>query len=216
MNFQIRIRTDEDFPNVSYIQDWLDAAQQGFAFEHNKPGNHHYHVYLFGLERNVDAMRRTIGRYLPKECYSVGTTCGGKKRLKITEIGAYQYGTTNILLDPIWTKGFPLDVIQEYRKNAELHYKPMPVTVITREDHYVVRPDRVWERLHANAEQYGGITIKAIKSKLCAEWLNNGKAIPRPSDLHRYAVSLYYLNKYKKSQIGDTEIPDTALMEEFE
>lgn len=215
MNFQIRLRVDASFSDVIYIKDWLDAAPRGFAFEHNKPDNHHYHVYLFGLERNADAMRRHLGRYLDKQCYSVATTCGGKKRIKITPIGAYQYGTESILRLPIWSKGFPLEELQSYHENATAHYKPIPVTVVTREERYVIKADRVWERLHSKADAYGGLTVKAIKSKLAAEWLNNGRAVPRTADLHRYAISLYYLNKFKKDQVGDTEIPDTALMEEY-
>jgi len=213
MNYQLRIRTDEGFADIVYIQDWLGSTTKGFAFEHNKPGNHHYHVYLFGLDRNADAMRKLLGRYLPgKECYIVGTTCGGKKKLKITPEGAYQYGTTKHALSPIWVKGYTPEEVTKFHEAAIVHYKPMDVVNIIREEHYVVRPDRVWERLIAKQEDYKGITIKAIKSKLCAEWLNKGKAIPRPSDLHRYAVSLYYLNKYEGAQM----IPDTALMEEFE
>lgn len=216
MNKQIRLRVDESFTDISYIQDWLNASPRGFAFEHNKPGNHHYHIYLFGLERNTDAMRKHLGKHIPdKERYSVGETCGGKKRLKITEIGAYQYGTTKDHITPVWSKGVSLQEFEEYRKNAEEHYKPVPVTVVTKEEHYVVKADRVWERLHAKADDYSGLTIKAIKSKLAAEWLNNGRAVPRTADLHRYAMSLYYLNKFKKDQVGDTMIPDTALMEEY-
>lgn len=211
MNIQLRVRTDEDFPDIHYIKDWLAAVPRGFAFKHNKPGNHHYHVYLFGLERNTDAMRRHIGKYLAKECYSVSTTAGGKKRLPITVEGAYQYGTESTLDDPVWSKGFSLDELKTYHGMAEKYYKPIPIIARPEDGNVkevVLKVDRVWERLRDHREEYEGKTIKAIKSKLCAEWLNDGKAIPRPSDLHRYALSLFMLNKYK-----DEVITDTAFME---
>lgn len=216
MNFQIRIRIDEGFSRISFIQDWLNDAEKGFAFEHNKPGNRHYHVYLFGLQRNPDAMRKHIGKFIPdKERYMVGTTCGGKKKIKITPEGAYQYGSTKNGIMPIWTKGFTLEEIEQYHNNAAEYYKPMEVTLVTKEDHYVIRPDRVWERLHSNVADYADMTVARIKSKIAVDYLNNGKAIPRSADLHRYATSLYYLNKYRKEQPGDVKIPDTALETEY-
>lgn len=216
MNIQIRLRVDEDFSRIGYIQNWLNETPRGFAFEHNKPGNHHYHIYLFGLERNPDAMRKRLAKHIPdKERYAIGETCGGKKKLKITPEGAYQYGSTKNFNSPIWFKGFSLTELEEYHKSAEEFYKPVEATLIVKEEHYVVRPDRVWERLHAKADDYSDMTIARIKSKLSVEYLNSGRAIPRPSDLHRYAMSLFYLNKYKKEQVGDVEIPDTALEEYY-
>lgn len=216
MNFQVRIRTDEDFARISYIKDWLDATAKGFAFEHHKPGNHHYHIYLFGLERNPDWMRRHLAKFLPdKECYAVGVTCGGNKKVKITPDGAYQYGSTKNGDSPIWYKGFTLEELAEYHEKAKEFYKPMEVTLITKEDHYVVRPDRVWERLREHVNDYGDMTVARIKSKIAVDYLNNGKAIPRSADLHRYATSLYYLNKYRKEQVGDIQIPDFALENEY-
>lgn len=216
MNFQIRLRVDENFSRIGYIKDWLDAAPKGFAFEHNKPGNHHYHVYLFGLERNPDAMRRHLAKHIPdKERYAVGVTCGGKKKIKITPEGAYQYGSTKNGDNPIWYKGWTLEELAEYHEKAKEFYKPMEVTLITKEDHYVVRPDRVWERLREHVNDYGDMTVARIKSKIAVDYLNNGKAIPRSADLHRYATSLYYLNKYRREQVGDVQIPDTALEGEY-
>lgn len=216
MNFQIRLRVDENFSRIGYIKDWLDAAPKGFAFEHNKPGNHHYHVYLFGLERNPDAMRRHLAKHISdKERYAVGVTCGGKKKIKITPEGAYQYGSTKNGDNPIWYKGWTLEELAEYHEKAKEFYKPMEVTLITKEDHYVVRPDRVWERLREHVNDYGDMTVARIKSKIAVDYLNNGKAIPRSADLHRYATSLYYLNKYRREQVGDVQIPDTALEGEY-
>lgn len=215
MNFQIRIRTDASFPDISYITHWLDESPRGFAFEHNKPGNHHYHVYLFDLERNCDAMRKHLGKHLSdKQRYAVGITCGAKKKTKITPKGAYIYGTTDKLLSPIWSKGFSLEELQEYHEAAVKFYKPVPI--IAHPDdaknlpEVIYKVDRVWERLRDHREDYQGLTVKAIKSKLAADWLNNGRAVPRSADLHRYAISLYYLNKYK-----DEVVPDDALMYEL-
>lgn len=213
-DFQIRIRTP-DITHILCVADYIDAATAGFAFHHNLPDNNHYHIYLFGLDRQADSIRKTLGKYIPdKECYAVKTTCGGRKNLPITHMGAYQYGTTKKLLSPYWHKGFTDDNIRAFHLNAQEYYdaleKPIEGTLITREEHYVVRPDRIWEGLSQNKELYENLTVKQIKSKIAAKWLNAGKAMPRPSDLHRYATSLYYVNKYK-----DQEIPDGALEDEF-
>lgn len=216
MNVQVRIRVDEDFARISYIKDWLNETPRGLAFEHNKPGNHHYHVYLFGLERNCDAMRRHLGKHLPKECYAVGITAG-KKKVKITPEYAYQYGTTKSLNNPIWTKGFPLEELETYHKNAEKYYK-VPLLVTEKDGELPVvlyKIDRVWEKLRNAADEYQDMTIARIKSKISADYLNNGKAIPRSADLHRYAMSLFYLNKYKNEGTYD-QIPDTALEEYYQ
>jgi len=201
MNYQIRIRVDESFSRIDYIQDWLNEAQHGFAFEHNIPGNRHYHIYLFGFTRNADAMRRHLGKHIPeKERYAVGSTCGGKKKIKITPEGAYQYGTTKNRNTPIWTKGFTPTELEEYEKVAEKYYRPLPI-VVGPEDHLperevIFKVDRVWERLRDSRDKYKDLTLPKIKSKIAVDYLNSGKAVPRPSDLHRYAISIYYLNKY--------------------
>lgn len=216
MNFQIRIRVDESFSRIGYIQDWIESTPKGFAFEHNIPGNRHYHIYLFGLERNQDAMRKHLGKFIPdKQRYAVGVTCGGKKKIKITPEGAWQYGSTKNHHTPIWTKGFTPTELEDFSAASQEFYKPMEVTLVTKEDHYIVRPDRVWERLREHVNDYGDMTVARIKSKIAVDYLNNGKAIPRSADLHRYATSLYYLNKYRYNQVGDVLIPDTALENEY-
>lgn len=215
MDCQLRIRVDESFSRIEYIKDWLDVAPRGFAFEHNKPGNRHYHLYLFGIERDVDAMRKRLAKHLPKEHYAVGKTCGGKLKLKISFAGAWQYGTTKDAHTPIWHKGFTVEEMESYAKTASNYYRPHPI-VARPEDanlpEVIIRADRVWERLFAHKEEYGNLTIKAIKSKLAVDWLNQGRAVPRSADLHRYSISLYYLNKFRDHPY----IPDNALMEEYE
>jgi len=210
MNIQLRIRTDGDFAEILFIKDWVNGAFKCLAFEHDKPGNHHYHIYLFGLERNPDAMRKLLGRYLNKECYSVSTTCGGRKLMKITQQGAWQYGTEKELKEPVFIKGFTDEEIKEMKSLAEVYYKPVEAVLVTREDHYVVRPDKVWQRLHEKVDDYKDKSVKQIKSMMCAEWLRAGKAIPRTADLHRYAMSLYMLNKFNH------EVPDSAFEDYFE
>ena len=91
---------------------------------------------------------------------------------------------------------------------------PIQVTQVIKEEHYVVRPDRVWERLIDQIDKYQGKSIKQIKSTIAAQWINDGKAIPRPSDLHRYAVSIYYRNKYFNKD-WDHTVPDWALEGEY-
>lgn len=124
VNLQIRIRTDVGWEQLDYIHDWLTETARGFAFEHKKPDNHHYHVYLFGLERNPDAMRRHLGKHLPdKECYAVNTQCGKKKKRPVEPQGAYTYGTTKALINHVWFKGFTNDQMELFHQVAENFYK---------------------------------------------------------------------------------------------
>jgi len=100
-----------------------------------------------------------------------------------------------------------------FQLNADQYYHPELSTVdniVTTHDHYIVRPDRVWERLYKEKNKYADKTIHQIKSALHAEWLNNGKAMMRTADAHRYATSLFMLNKYK----GE-EIPDNAFNSDY-
>lgn len=226
MDFQIRIRTNEHFNDIEYIKDWLDACQSGFAFVHNKPNNHHYHIYLFGLQRDPDAMRRKLGKHLPnKECYAVGRTAG-KKKEPISQMIAYQYGTEEQLADPVWSKGIE-DKIEAMKFNAESFYKQKAerdnrrkevVTEILVINQEKVKPDRVWENLMTelieNPTKYDGKAVHQIKSMISVSYLNRLKAIPRPSDLHRYAVSLYYINKHGLHQ-NDGKIPEDELDNEY-
>lgn len=227
MDFQIRIRTDDDLSDMDYVQEWMELARAGFAFEHDLTGNHHYHIYLFGLDRNADAMRKKLGRYLPsKEHYAVGKTAGKDKK-PINDQLAYQYGTTNKLLTPIWYKGYEPDQIEKLAFQAEAFYqqyeqkknkKNQVVTemLVIHEDK--PKPDRVWEKLMQELiekpDLYDGKQVHQIKSMISVSYLKNLKAIPRPSDLHRYATSLYYIVKYDLHSKGQ-EIPLSALEEEY-
>lgn len=220
MSFQVRIRTDAEWAKLGYVTEWLNDCEKGFAFRHNKPGNNHYHIYLFGLQRNPDAMRKYLGRYLPsKECYSVGTTAG-KKKEPIVDMKAYCYASApDSNPEEVWMKGFTEGEKEAFHRYVEDYYhkpeKEYPI-VVTPEDAkglplVVFKTDRVWERLSANADDYRDLTVKAIKAKLAAEWLNAGRAIMRNADAHRYALSLFYLNKHR-----DGPVPDDALLGEFE
>lgn len=227
MNFQIRIRTDAAFNDLEYINHWLDAAREGFAFEHNKPGNHHYHIYLFGLDRKPDPMRKYLFKYLPnKECYSVGITAG-KKKEKIIDWLAYQYGTTKLIIDPCWTKGYEAAKLNEFRDSAIAFYEQETarqerrnavVTEILVINNEKVKPDRVWEglvtKLIEKPDMYDGKTIPQIKSMISVDYLRRLKAVPRPSDLHRYAISLWYIVKYD-AHVKDSDIPLDAMEGEY-
>lgn len=119
-NFQVRIRIDDEFQGIKCIEPWLDATKAGFAFQHKKPDNNHYHIYLFGLQRAPDAMRRLLGRNLPsKECYAVSSTCGKKVKRKLDPQGAYNYGTTRYLVSPVWFKGYTADEMKKFADEAK-------------------------------------------------------------------------------------------------
>lgn len=226
MNFQIRIRTNEVFADMEYIKHWLDESPKGFAFEHDISGNHHYHIYLFGLNRKPDPMRKYLAKYLPtKECYAVGITAGKKKETIIDWL-AYQYGCTDKLLEPVWHKGVD-DKLHVWQLEAAAHYKQQEerynrrnkvVTEILVVEQHKEKPDRVWERLIfeliGSPDMYDGKQIHQIKSMISVKYLKQLKAVPRPSDLHRYAISLYYIVKYDL-HIKEGDIPLDALEEEY-
>lgn len=212
---------------MEYIKHWLEACQSGFAFEH-KPtdDNHHYHIYLFGLDRKPDPMRKYLGKYLPnKTCYSVGITAG-KNKEPISPMIAWQYGTTEKLLEPVWVKG--IDKVEQYTLSAEAFYSQMRqrqerrkqvVTEILVVNEDKIRPDRVWERLMSelieNPNKYEGKQVHQIKSMISCEYLRKLKAIPRPSDLHRYAVSLYHISKHGLHVNENAVLEDDALDGEY-
>lgn len=227
MNFQIRIRTDAAFNDLEYINHWLDATGKGFAFQHSLPGNNHYHIYLFGLDRKPDPMRKYLAKYLPsKECYAVGITAGKKKEPVLDWI-AYQYGTTKELLKPVWTKGYPDEKLKEFEEGAQYFYEQEQkrmerrnavVTEVLVINNEKVKPDRVWEglitKLIEQPDMYDGKTIPQIKSMISVDYLRRLKAVPRPSDLHRYAISLWYIIKYDL-HVKDSDIPLDAMEDEY-
>lgn len=218
MPLQVRIRTDAPFNDIPFIREWLAETEAGFAFNHNIPGNNHYHIYFFNLNRQADSIRKTLNKYLgDKTRYAVSKTAG-KEKLTILDWLAWQYGTTSDLFEPVWVKGFTEAQIQEFKEGATNYYNaeaqredPDNVEII-RHEHFYPRPDRVWERLREKYQTYEGKTLAQIKSSLAAEWLNNGKAIPRSADLHRYSLSLFYLNKYPRNM----DIPEDGLIELFQ
>jgi len=83
----------------------------------------------------------------------------------------------------------------------------------------VTKPDRVWERLMTefieNPTLYDDKTIPQIKSMISVSYLRKLKAVPRPSDLHRYALSLYKIGQYGLQRSSDAQIPDFALVQEY-
>lgn len=222
MNFQIRIR-DGDYHRVMGVLDsYIDEAEKVLVFAHNPPkevfgtivyNNQHHHIYFFNLNKTDAGIRKYLGSYYSKESFAVKKTAGGKKALELTPAGAYQYATTEKLIDPEYTKGFEDHQLEEFRLRAEFYYRkpgePTPKqhgdTIVVVREETVVKQDKVWIRLLDNKEKYRSKTVAQIKSSIAADWLNQGKALPRQCDLHRYALSLYYILKY------EGEVPEDAL-----
>lgn len=212
-NFQIRLTV----PTVDEVKTLLGfyLTDRYFIFRHEpNPDNVHYHIYIFGLHRKADAIREKLQRAgIPKTSYIVATTCGGKKGLPITPYGAFQYATKPrskpTLVD---SQGFTTDELAQMKAESDKYYAPPENAIlITKEDHYVVRPDRVWERLSHDLTEWEGLTVREIKSKISAQQLNHGKALMRSADLDRYAKSLFYMIKYKNQDC----VPDDALISEY-
>lgn len=223
MNFQIRITND----TYDIARDYLDGAEKFMVFHHtpqDNPDNKHYHIYLFNSPiQDAGSIRKRFERAkLPKSKYAVGTTAG-KRKEKITEYLAYQYGLapkSNPKL--VEHKGFTDEQFAQWELKKDMFYDMInsskrksitqqfadgEITVIRE---IAIRPDKVWERLVADEEKYSNKSLRQIKSMICAEWINNGKPVPRGADLHRYAVSLHIRSIYKNN-----EVPDNAFENEF-
>lgn len=214
-NFQIRLRDPDYAHAIRALARFCDFGAKWLLFRHNKTDNIHYHLYLFEYNTTAKTIRAHLALTHTKECYMVGNTAGKSKK-RITPMLAYQYAMApKSKPELIAQKGFTDDNMKAFDLNAKEYYaaisQPLTAVQVTHEDHYVVRPDRVWERLKSQYERYEGKTIREIKSQLAAEWLNAGKAIMRNADAHRYATSLYYINKFDKE-----EVPDTALLEQYD
>lgn len=237
MNFQIRIRSDDVFEKLDYVKQWIDEAREGFAFEHNKPGNHHFHIYLFGLDRQADPMRKYLFKHLKdKVLYSVKTSAGkpGAKSVPITKNKAWVYASapdSNPTL--VWHKLgqdefarslYEAEAAEYYEKKLHPEKFAVPNTVYI-EKHIEVKPDKTWEKLVEGMlhdwNKYEGKSVPLIKSMIAVSYLRDLRAVPRPSDLHRYAISLFYITKFnlmnrdKTGQRINREIPDDALVPEY-
>lgn len=230
VNLQIRLRTTSAFETLVFIQSYLLSCVQGFAFLHNKPDNQHYHIYLFGIDTKPDSVRKTVGRYMPdKTTYSVATTAGGSKRLPLDPRIAYQYAKapdSNPTL--VWSRGFDEATLERFELSANAFYEQCEknlkqknqvlseILVINNEK---IKQDRTWERLCndmiENPNKYKGRTLPQIKSMIAVEYLRQLKAVPRPSDLHRYAVSIYYISLHGLHTSEDKKISDEALVMEY-
>lgn len=220
INFQVRLRTDDYNLCNEILEDYIKDAEQVLFFRHSPSNeNIHFHIYFFKLQRTDQAIRDRCAKFLPKENYSVKKTCGGKKNLPITVDGAYIYATSPKSNSELkFFKGIFADQLELLElKSKEFHHieeKSETSVKVEIHDHYYPKQDKTWEMLKEQSDKYFDKNIKQIKSMICAQWLNNGKAIPRPSDLHRYSVSLYYLNKFKDEK-GVVDVPEYALEGEF-
>lgn len=218
------------FASLEFIVAYLNACVQGFAFEHDKVDNHHYHIYLFGIDVTADGIRKTLARYMPsKETYSVATTAGGSKRLPLDPRIAYQYAK-NPESNPtrVWSKGFDAATLERFEFGATAFYeqqenirkdKQKVLTEILVINNEKIKVDRTWERLCneliETPKKYEGYGIPQIKSSIATAYLRQLKAVPRPSDLHRYAVSLYYIAKNGLHTSDGANIGDMELLEEY-
>lgn len=186
MNFQVRIRTDAPLTELRYIDEWISSCSQGFAFEHDIPDNHHYHIYLFNLKHNPDWMRRHLGKHLPtKECYAVGTTCG-KQRKPVEPKGAWIYGTTKRLLEPIWIKNFTDDETSKFRKDAEDFYgKSMAIVMTEKKPQRIPYQQAVIADAMADWENYKrkqraeklNVDLKILTGFVCSAMREHGRGI---------------------------------------
>jgi len=215
--FQIRI-TRPYAEAETLMRRYLAKARIAFAFQHEpdeEVNRLHTHFYMFDLDRD----RKSIWDFLNRSGlkgngdFSISQTAG-KKKLPLSVKYAWGYGTKPELLRPEWVSG----MTEEQRESCETFAKIFHNTIkdaeipkeLVRVEVNVEKKDNVWEKLKENLPKYKNKRLCQIKSMICAEWLNNGKAMPRGADLHRYALSLYVLAKYE-----DEEVPEWALESEF-
>jgi len=214
LDTQVRLTEEDTQRVIQFFAAYIHLATRVLIFKHNKPGNIHHHCYFFNLDRTDAAIRKYIGHHYKRECFSVSHTCKGKKREPLTERGAYQYGTEKTLDDPVYQKGFAQHDIEVFKLAAEAYYKQFEPkelqngdTIIVTKEIYTARQDKVWEKLKEQQDRYMNKSIIQIKSMISAQYLNEGKALPRQCDLHRYSLSLFYRCKFVEVE----EIPEDAL-----
>lgn len=216
------------FESLVFIQDYLSQALLGFAFEHNKPGNHHYHIYLFGVNTKADSIRKTLGKYMPAKTDFAVSTTAGPKRLPLDPKIAYQYAKNpDSYPTRVWVKGLDDITLEKFEFDAGVFYnelekhrksKAQKITEILVLKEQVAKPDHTWERLITelmdNPDMYVNMTLTQVKSKIAVSYLRQLKAVPRTADLHRYALSLLRISQHNLHK-GEDKISDTALVLDY-
>lgn len=208
-NLQIRITHDDWSYVKSLIDDYITISTKALTFYHTKAERNHYHIYLFDIATQPQSVRKKLKNYFKgNSAFSVSTTCG-KQKNKITEQGAYIYGTTIDLIPPHFTKGFSeqqlftLEAIalEFYKKLKAKEETALEITVLKTHE-VLIRSDHTWERLLGlitmDKEKFKNYTIKKFKQWIIADYLNRAKPIPRMADLNRYAYSLFYVKDGKE------------------
>jgi len=154
-SWQIRLHR-EQFTARDVLEDYINQSEIAFMFQHDaddEVSRTHCHTYLFNLKRQ----RSTIDGYLRKRFtagnsdFAVSQTCGKKKR-PIDVIGAWCYGTTSKLIDPVLTKGMSDSEVEYLRGEAREFWQKVEEAEKSRKSHVQImeviiekeKKDNIW------------------------------------------------------------------------
>lgn len=221
-NIQIRVHHDDWSYIHTLIDDYLFNCSKALVFRHTEAKRGHFHIYFIDISTQAQSVRKKFKNYFKgNEDFSVSTTCGKDKR-KITLEGAYIYGTTKELIEPIYTKGISEPDLLNLAVNAKQFYErlktkadtPLEITLIKTHE-LITKTDHVWERLldlfTQQSEKTENYSIVEIKKWIIADYLNRSKPIPRMADLNRYSYSLFHMKKNStenKFTIDNIKLPE--------
>lgn len=230
MNDNRHIRITRVWADVSIqmiMADYFHKSDRVLIFQHgpdNGAAREHIHIFCFGLTTKQDTIRETLRKYVPgKMDLCVKSKAGRKNDVELTDQGAYNYGSRDGVIKPVWSKGYTDQELDELYKCAEhnrAEKQKNNESKVIYAIQEVVKVDRVYLRLIEEAHHY--IPEDARKSMTLTDWkrwvvmnyLRAGKPAPRTADGNRYAYSLMMSFKYDLIN-NPMECPLTALTTDY-
>lgn len=219
-NRHVRIhRIWADVSTMMILQDYIEKSERVLLFQHgpdNGAARDHVHVFFFGLTTKPDTIRETLRKYVPgKMDLCVKTKAGKKNDIDITDQGAYNYGSRDGKITPVYTKGYTLEELNLLQDTAELNGKLVEqrrAETIVYSVREVVKVDNVYNRLFEEAHHLPRrkeMTYNEWKKWIVFQYLKAGKPAPRTADGNRYAYSIYMNMKYNFNDINsEIELAD--------
>lgn len=206
--YQLRITQSWDDVK-GHLTKILDRTPFYFVFQHNADRDiqrTHIHAYLFNCSYAGISIRTHLKSkdFKGNSDFSLSQKAG-KGREPLTIEGAYRYGTTVDLDPPVAHHGFDAQMLEYLKNDAQEYYDTWrQENDLSKEEFRVVylektltAKDATWEYLykkfHETTLDIASWSVDTFKAYICRDWLERMKALPRPSDLHRYAWSLYLL-----------------------
>lgn len=228
--FQVRIHREYD-EIKDMLEDYVAQSAIAFGFQHEadeEVSRTHCHTYYFGLKK----AKNTVDKYFRSRFtggnadFSVSQTCGKKKR-PLDVVGAWNYGTTEKLLEPTYTHGLSeeeikylrLQAIEFWNKIKAARAKPKGQNTVEIIEVVIEKEkrDNVWlryfEKMMLNKAEMKTWSRDKIRRWIIADYLNQCKAPPRVADVNRYSFGLYILSR--KENNDDLNLDDVHLGQQY-